>query len=140
AVRGARLGGVLSGAIVRGRGARRALSGAGAFVSQMSELSRRVVLALLGAAALTPLTRSAWRGTARDAAGPGFRIRTITAGTTLRNPADMEGPGAALAFLKRAKRTVTDAGYEVQTLRLATQPFLEGAGSRARANALAALQ
>src|SRR2546430_1224258 len=87
----------------------------------MSDLSRRDVLALLGAAALTPLTRSGWRGPSRDAAGPGFRIRTITAGITLRNPADMEGPGAALAFLKRAKRTVSDAGYEVQTLRIATQ-------------------
>src|SRR5256886_13014883 len=106
----------------------------------MSDLSRRDVLALLGAAALTPLTRSGWRGPSRDAAGPGFRIRTITAGSTLANPADMEGPGAALAFLKRAKRTVSDGGYEVQPLRIATQPLLEGAGPRARANALASLQ
>src|SRR5256886_9984890 len=52
----------------------------------------------------------------------------------------MEGPQAALAALKRAKRTVADAGYEVQTLRIATQPFLEGAGSRARADALPSLQ
>src|SRR3989454_541249 len=105
----------------------------------MSDLSRRDVLAMLGAAALTPLVRSGWRGLARDPAGPGFRIRTITAGTMLRSPADTEGPEAALAFLKRAKRAVADAGYEVQTLRIATQPFLEGAGSRARADALPAL-
>src|SRR5439155_7345897 len=71
--------------------------------------------------------------------GPGFRIRTITAGITLHSPADMEGPEAALDFLQRAKRAVVDAGYEVQTLRIATQPFLEGAGPRARANALPAL-
>src|SRR2546426_5382109 len=106
----------------------------------MSDLSRRDVLAMLGAAALTPLARSGWRGPTRQPAGPGFRIRTITAGITLRKPADMEGPAAALTFLQRAKRAVTDAGYEVQTLRIATQPFLEGAGSRARADALPSLQ
>src|SRR5438477_8155452 len=105
----------------------------------MSDLSRRDMLALLGAAALTPFTGSAWRGPSRDVTGPGFRIRTITAGITLRHPADMEGPEAALAFLKRAKRTVVDAGYEVQTLRIATQPVLEGAGPRARADALPSL-
>src|SRR3989449_7476901 len=108
----------------------------------MSDLSRRDMLAMLGAAARTPLGRYGWRGPARDpglGAGPGFRIRTITAGTTLRSPADTEGPEAALAFLKRAKRSLGDAGYEVQTLRIATQPFLEGAGSRARAEALPSL-
>jgi len=95
---------------------------------------------MLGAAAVTPLARSGWGGLARDPAGPGFRVRTITAGITLRSPTDTEAPEAALAFLKGAKRAVADAGYEVQTLRIATQPFLEGAGSRARADALTALQ
>src|SRR3989454_7739606 len=47
---------------------------------------------------------------------------------------------AALASLKRAQRVLTDAGYEVQTIRIATQPFLEEAGRGARANAVAALQ
>src|SRR3989454_822270 len=106
----------------------------------MSDLSRRDVLAMLGAAALTPLVRSGWRGLARDPAGPGFRIRTITAGINLRSPRAPEGPQAALAALKRAKRAVADAGYEVQTLRIATQPFLEGASSRGRADALPSLQ
>ena len=106
----------------------------------MSDVSRRDVLAMLSAAALTPLARTGWRRPARDAAGPGFRIRTITAGINLRSPTDMEGPQAALAALKRAKRAVADAGYEVQTLRIATQPFLEGASSRGRADALPSLQ
>jgi uncharacterized protein (UPF0210 family) len=106
----------------------------------MSDWTRRDVLAILGAAAVTPLARSGWRGLARDPIGPSFRIRTITAGTTLRGPTDTAALEAALAFLKGAKRVVADAGYEVQTLRIATQPFLEGAGSRARADALAALQ
>jgi len=95
---------------------------------------------MLGAAVVTPLARSGWRGPARDPADPGFRIRTITAGTTLRGPADTEAAQAALAFLRDAKRAVAEAGYEVQTLRIATQPFLEGAGRRARADALPTLQ
>ena len=106
----------------------------------MNDWTRRDVLAMLGAAAVTPLARSAWRGPGRDPAGPGFRIRTITAGTTVRGPADAEPLHAALAFLKSAKRAVAEAGYEVQTLRIATQPFLEDAASRARADALPALQ
>jgi uncharacterized protein len=95
---------------------------------------------MLGAAAMTPLARSGGLGPARDGAGPGFRVRTITAGTTLRGLADLEPLHAALAFLQGAKRAVTDAGYEVQTLRVATQPLLESAPSRARAEALTALQ
>jgi len=106
----------------------------------VNDWTRRDVLAMLGAAAVTPLARSAWRGPAPDPAGPGFRIRTITAGTTLRGPADTERLHAALTFLKNAKRAVADAGYEVQTVRIATQPFLEGATTRARADALPALQ
>jgi len=106
----------------------------------VNDWTRRDVLAMLGAAAVTPLARSAWRGPAPDPAGPGFRIRTITAGTTLRGPADTERLHAALSFLKNAKRAVADAGYEVQTVRIATQPFLEGATTRARADALPALQ
>src|SRR3989440_10924017 len=96
---------------------------------------------MLGAAAVSPFVRSEGRGgAARDAAGPGFRIRTITAGITLRGPTDTEPLHAAFAFLKGAKQTVADAGYEVQTLRIATQPLLEAASTRARADALPALQ
>ena len=104
------------------------------------DLSRREAIALLGAAALTPLVRSARRGFAPDSSGPGFRIRTITVGTNLRSPSDTAPVEAALASLKRAQRVLTDAGYEVQTIRIATQPFLEEAGRGARANAVAALQ
>jgi len=104
------------------------------------DLSRREAIALLGAAALTPLVRSARRGFAPDSSGPGFRIRTITVGTNLRSPSDTAPVEAALASLKGAQRVVTDAGYEVQTIRIATQPFLEEAGRRARADAVAALQ
>jgi uncharacterized protein (UPF0210 family) len=104
------------------------------------DLSRRDAIALLGAAALTSLARPGRRGSAPDPGGPGFRIRTITAGTNLRSPSDTGSVEAALASLKRAQRVVTDAGYEVQTIRIATQPLLEEAGHRTRADALAALQ
>ena len=109
----------------------------------MNDWTRRDVLAMLGAAMVTPplFARSGRRGSAPDPPpGAGFRIRTITAGTTLDHPARPEALEPALAFLKAAKRVAVDAGYEVQTLRIATQPFLEGVDGRARAGALPALQ
>jgi uncharacterized protein len=106
----------------------------------MSDLSRRDVLAMLGAAALTPLTRGYRPAPADSSAGPGFRIRTITAGATVRSAGDTQTAEATLAFLKRARRDVANAGYEVQTIRMATQPFLEDVGPGVRAEALGPLQ
>ncbi len=106
----------------------------------MSDWTRRDTVAMLGAAALAPLARFGWRAPVLEPAGPGFRIRTITAGTTLRDPADMQSLETALAFLKGAKRMVTEAGYEVQTIRVATQPLLEEVGHAKRAGALTDLQ
>jgi len=109
----------------------------------VNDWTRRDVLAMLAAAAWTPLV---WRHdsqvtTAGAHGGPtGFRVRTITAGTNLKSLADTRAVDAALATLKRAKQTVTDAGYEVQTVRIATQPLLEDAAPRARAAAMGALQ
>ncbi|PYP35725.1 MAG: DUF711 domain-containing protein [Gemmatimonadetes bacterium] len=103
-------------------------------------MSRRELIEMLGAAALVPLTSRAASVRVGGPAGPGFRIRTITAGTNVKGAADLRGVEHALAFLKKAKRLVTDAGYEVQTIRIATQPFLEEAGHRTRANALPDLQ
>ena len=105
-------------------------------------MSRRELIELLGAAALTPLARVDTRVPAGEAPPPppGFRIRTITVGVNLQNAADTGTLANALAFLKRAKRIVTDAGYEVQTTRVATQPFLEEASPRARADALPTIQ
>jgi uncharacterized protein len=109
----------------------------------MSDLSRRELVAMLAAAAWTPLVprripQVTAAGSHGDAAG--FRVRTITAGTTLRAPSDVGSVEAAIAFLKRCQRVVADAGYEIQTLRVATQPLLEQAGRRGRADALPALQ
>ncbi len=98
---------------------------------------------MLAAAAWTPFVpRRSSRVTAAvpHSGSPGFRVRTITAGTNLKSLADTRAVEAALATLKRAKQAVTDAGYEVQTVRIATQPLLEDAGPRARGAAMSALQ
>lgn len=53
----------------------------------------------------------------------GFRIRTITAGINLNSPSDTATINRAIRFLKTAKKEYEEAGYEVQTLRVATQHF-----------------
>ena len=54
-----------------------------------------------------------------------FRIRTITAGVTLENLDDISTINNAIAFLESSKRLFTAQGYEVQTLRIATQNLHE---------------
>src|SRR6188474_2770869 len=49
-----------------------------------------------------------------------FRIRTITAGVTINNLSDTQTIIQAALFLKQAEKEFTKAGYEVQTLRIAT--------------------
>ena len=49
-----------------------------------------------------------------------FRIRTITAGVTLKSLSDTATINRAVVFLRKAEKEFTDAGYEVQTLRIAT--------------------
>ena len=49
-----------------------------------------------------------------------FRIRTITAGVTIKNLSDTPTINKAVAFLKKAEKEFINAGYEVQTLRIAT--------------------
>jgi uncharacterized protein (UPF0210 family) len=56
---------------------------------------------------------------------PLFRIRTITAGVNLKSLSDSKTLESAMAFLGRAKKEYEKAGYEVQTLRIATQPLGE---------------
>lgn len=49
-----------------------------------------------------------------------FRIRTITAGVTMKNLSDTQTIIQAVLFLKHAEKEFKKAGYEVQTLRIAT--------------------
>jgi uncharacterized protein (UPF0210 family) len=88
--------------------------------------SRRDVLALLGAASL-PITKVIDSAAADAATGAGAvsrpRVRTITAGVRLRERRDLHRVESAIAFLKRGKRAFEEAGYEVETLRVATDPW-----------------
>ncbi len=65
-----------------------------------------------------------------------FKIRTITAGVNLRSTGDAATLRSAIEFLERAKKKFEAAGYEIQTLRIATQPFSEYLGSRPRNSAI----
>lgn len=69
------------------------------------------------------------KGQSQDHSGnPLFRIRTITAGVNLKSTSDLEAIEAAVRFLGRAKMVFENSGYEVQTVRLATQPLAEYLG------------
>ena len=50
-----------------------------------------------------------------------FRVRTVTAGITLKSLDDSTTLNAAIEFLTKAKQAYTDKGYEVQTIRISTQ-------------------
>jgi uncharacterized protein len=105
---------------------------------------RRDFIALLGAAALAPLGRAHAMAEPDSPSAPAasrpFRIRTLTAGVTVRDAGDLRAVDDAIAFLQRAKKRFEGEGYEVQTTRIATQPFLDPVGVVARRRALEPLQ
>jgi uncharacterized protein len=68
-----------------------------------------------------------------------FRIRTITAGVNLKDTTDLAAIESAIGFLQRTRKEFEDAGYEIQTLRIATQPFPEYLNGKSRRKALADL-
>jgi uncharacterized protein (UPF0210 family) len=70
-------------------------------------------------AALLPLTSAA--GSIKP--GNTFHVRTITAGLHMQSTADIKQTETAMAFLAKARETIEAQGYQVQTLRLATQPL-----------------
>jgi uncharacterized protein len=61
-----------------------------------------------------------------------FKIRTITAGVNLKNTSDLVTVKSAISFLQRAKKKFEDEGYEIQTLRIATQPLPEYLNGKTR--------
>src|SRR5260370_21603333 len=69
-----------------------------------------------------------------------FRIRTVTAGVNLKNTSDLATVESAIEFLQRAGKKLEDEGYEIQTLRIATQPLPEYLHGKSRAEALADLK
>jgi len=69
-----------------------------------------------------------------------FSIRTITAGTKLETIADTATILNAIEFLKSARKKFVQEGYEVQTLRIATQHFYTYAGNKTNADAITDLE
>ncbi|MBM0103877.1 DUF711 family protein [Steroidobacter sp. S1-65] len=68
------------------------------------------------------------------------RVRTITAGIELTPAFELDRVEKAVGFLARARRAFEAAGYEVQTIRVATNPVVASLSSAARAKALDSLR
>lgn len=103
-------------------------------------ISRRDVTFVLGAAALSS-TRAIDFASARSGAEThAVRVRTITAGVELSAALELDRIEKALAFLERAKESFVEAGYEVQTIRVATNPIVASMNPQARDRALPRLQ
>ena len=84
-----------------------------------AELSRRAFARVLQMAALLPFAGAAGAVSGKHA----FRVRTITAGVEVGKALDLDQANTAVAFLKQARQIFEADGYQVQTLRLATQPL-----------------
>jgi uncharacterized protein (UPF0210 family) len=69
-----------------------------------------------------------------------FRIRTITAGITIKDLKDTASFKTAIAFLEKAKQDYINKGYEVQTLRISTQNFYTYPGKYSYDDALPFLE
>ncbi len=72
--------------------------------------------------------------------GPLVRIRALTAGVPLGTFSDGSAVDDALAALWRSKRRFEEAGYEVQTLRIATPALVGAMSPRERQSALDAIK
>jgi uncharacterized protein (UPF0210 family) len=108
----------------------------------LSEFSRRDALTMLAAAALgaASVPDAQAGGLAADQPREMFRVRTLTAGTPLKDLSDLQAVESALDFLAAAKQRFEGAGYEVQTVRIALNPLLAGVASSVRSAALKQLQ
>ena len=69
-----------------------------------------------------------------------FKIRTITAGVNLKSTSDLGTVESAIQFLRKARKKFEAEGYEIQTLRIATQPLPEYLSGKSRGEALADLK
>lgn len=69
-----------------------------------------------------------------------LRIRTVTAGIELPSTTHLDRIDGAIALLKQGRKQFSDAGYEVQTVRIATQPLIAGLDATQRDRVLIDLQ
>jgi uncharacterized protein len=104
-------------------------------------ISRRDALSILagaaiGGGAIAEHATASPSGSPSGSGSKNFRIRTLTAGTPIASFADTHAVEAALDFLSIARRRFEQAGYTVQTIRVALNPLLVGVSPTARADAL----
>ena len=94
--------------------------------------SRRQILTLLGALGpLSTMTDLLAASNDKSSSKP-VRVRTITAGLELTQRGETRRLENTLDFLAAAKASAVNAGYEVQTLRIATNPWLSWGSPRDR--------
>jgi uncharacterized protein len=109
----------------------------------MTDWSRREVLSVVAAGLVTgelPRAASAADTQVVDVPRHPVRIRTITAGVAVSGPDDVGAIDRALARLRRVRKRVEDAGFEVQTIRVATTPLLASLDEGKRRLAIGALE
>ncbi|MEI6459704.1 MAG: DUF711 family protein [Pseudomonadota bacterium] len=105
----------------------------------MTYLSRRDFLNSL--AVLTAVTGlEAAQASALQNAPHACRIRTLTAGVTVTDFRDLQDIASALSTLARGRTRLQDAGYTVQTIRIATSAAISALDARGREAALPALR
>ena len=97
-------------------------------------LTRRDALSLFGGAALAPAAIPAMNSS------KSLRVRTITAGVSLDNASQADRFEKAIATLKRGRAMFEQAGYEVETTRIATNPFVAGLSTAERDKVLPRLE
>jgi uncharacterized protein len=86
--------------------------------------SRRQILSLFAALGLPSTMTDLLAASNDNSASRPVRVRTITAGLELSPRGESRRIASTLEFLAAAKRSFVNAGYEVQTLRIATNPWL----------------
>lgn len=102
-------------------------------------LSRRHLLLGLPILATAAVAANESRTTRLSQNRP-LRIRTITAGVELENASQLDRIERAVSVLQRGRKHFEEAGYEVQTTRVATNPFLASLDAAARDRQLPLLE
>jgi uncharacterized protein (UPF0210 family) len=109
----------------------------------MTDWSRRDVLSAVAAglaAAELPRVAGAAVKAPNEPSRQPMRIRTITAGVAVAGLDDMGALDRALKRLLRVRQRVQDAGFEVQTIRVATTPLMAHLDAARRRSAIGALE
>ena len=106
----------------------------------MRDLSRRELLGLMAGASAAGLRQPATAAeSGKETTLDALRIRAIVAGVNISGPSDRAPVERAVERLLRARQRAHDAGYEVQTLRVATNPIVAQLDARQRHAALGPL-